>query len=71
MPDGATMTYDIFQPLGNFETEGLCTFVSGRLFVKCFTLCYQTVLCPVCPVLSVTSVYCGRTVEWIKMKRGV
>jgi len=27
--------------------------------------------CPVCPVcLSVTLVYCGQTVEWIKMKLG-
>ena len=29
----------------------------GRLFVKWFVLCYQTVVCPVC--LSVTLMYCG------------
>ena len=27
-------------------------------------------VCPVCPVLSVTLVYCGQTVGWIKMKLG-
>ena len=32
-----------------------------RPFVKRFTLCYQT-------CLSVTLVYCGQTVGWIKMK---
>ena len=37
------------------------------------TVCYQTVVCPFlsCPVLSVLSVtlvYCGQTVRWIKMK---
>ena len=48
-----------------------------RPFVKRFALCYQTVVClsvclsgcPVC--LSVTLVYCGQTVGWIKMKLGV
>jgi len=31
---------------------------------------YQTVVCLSCllTVLSVTLVYCGKTVEWIKMK---
>ena len=38
---------------------------------KRFALCYQTVVCPVCPVLSVTLVYCGQTVGWIKMKLGM
>jgi len=32
----------------------------GRPFVKRFALCYQTVVCPVCPVLG-----------WIKMKLGM
>jgi len=41
--------------------------VFWRPFVKRFALCYQTV---VCPVLSVTLVYCGQTVERIKMKLG-
>ena len=38
-------------------------------------LCYRTVVCPVLSVLyvclSVTLVYCGQTVGWIKMKLGV
>jgi len=48
----------------------------GRPFVKRFAiyaikpLCVLSVLsCPVC--LSVTLVYCGQTVGWIKMKLGV
>jgi len=39
-----------------------------RPFVKRFALCYQTA---VLSVLSVTLVYCGQTVEWIKMKLGM
>ena len=35
--------------------------------VKWFALCYRTI---VCPVLSVTLVYCGQVVGWIKMKLG-
>jgi len=45
----------------------------GRPFVKRFALCYQTVVCPVypvCPVLTVTLVYCGQMVGRIKMKLG-
>jgi len=47
--------------------------VFGRPFLKQFALCYRTVfLClSVCPVLSVTLVYCGQTVSWIKMKLGM
>jgi len=51
--------------------------IVGRPFVKRFALCHQTIVCPVCPVgpvclsvcpvLSVTLVYCGQTVGWIKM----
>jgi len=37
-----------------------------RLFVKRFTLCYQTDVCLSC--LSVMLVYFGQKVEWIKMK---
>ena len=45
--------------------------VFGRLFVKRFTLCYRTIVLYVCPVcLSVTLVYCGQMVGWIKMKLG-
>jgi len=40
--------------------------VFGRLFVKRFALCYQTVVCLSC--LSVTFVHCGQTVGRIKMK---
>jgi len=42
--------------------------VFGRPFVKRFALCYWTV---VCPVLSVTLVYCGQTVGRIKIKLGM
>jgi len=46
--------------------------VLGQPFVKRFALCYQTVVCLVClSVLSVTLVYCGQTVGWIKMKLGM
>jgi len=46
----------------------------GRPFVKRFALCYQTVACLSCHVLSclsVTLVYCDQTVGWIKMKLGM
>ena len=46
--------------------------VFGRPFVKRFALCYRTVVLSVPSVLSVclsvTFVYCGQTVGWIKMK---
>ena len=38
----------------------------GWPFVKRFAICYQTVV-----RLSVTLVYCGQTVGWIKMKLGM
>ena len=41
----------------------------GRPFVKRFALCYRTRCLSVC--LSVTLVYCGRTVGWIKIKLGM
>jgi len=43
-----------------------------RPFPKRFALWYRTVVCPVClsVCLSVTLVYCGQTVGWIKMKLG-
>jgi len=40
--------------------------IFGRPFV-----CHQTVVCPVCPFLSVTLRYCGQTVGRIKMKLGM
>jgi len=49
--------------------------VFRRPFVKRFTLCYWTVVLSVCPVCSVcpsvTLVYCGQTVAWIKMSLGM
>jgi len=64
--------------LGNSK-PGNCVFsvkrcmIFGRPFLKRFALCYQTVVClSVClSVLSVTLVYCGQTVERIKMKLGM
>jgi len=47
------------------------TVLIWRPFVKWFALRYRTVVSPVCPVLSVTLVYCGQTVEWIKMPLGL
>ena len=45
--------------------------VFGRPFVKRFVLCYWTVVLSCLSVLSVTLVYCGQTVGWIKMKLGM
>jgi len=46
--------------------------IFGQPFAKRFTLCYQAVVCLFClSVLSVTLVYCGQMVGWIKMKLGV
>ena len=42
--------------------------IFGRPLVKRFALCYGTVVG--LSVLSVTLVYCGQTVGWIKMKIG-
>jgi len=52
--------------------------IFGQPFVKRFALCYRTVVClvlsvhPGClsPLLSITLVYCGQTVGWIKVKLG-
>ena len=49
----------------------LCEILSDFWATVCktvFALCYQTV---VCPVLSVTLVYCGQTVGRINMKLGM
>ena len=48
-------------------------FWGGRPFIKWFAVCYRTILSclSVClSVLSVTMVYCGQTVGWIKTKLG-
>jgi len=50
----------LFQSVNN---RTVINFI-GRPFVKWFALCYWMV------VLSVTLVYCGQTVGWIKMKLG-
>jgi len=42
----------------------------GRPFVKRFALCYRTVVLSVLSVLSITLVYCGQAVGWIKVKLG-
>jgi len=41
----------------------------GQPFIKRFALCYRSIVCPV--YLSVTLMYCGQMVGWIKMKLGV
>ena len=38
-----------------------------RPFVKRFTLCYQTIVCPICDL----GVLCGQTVGLIQMKFGI
>ena len=42
--------------------------IFGRPFVKRFALCYRTVSLSVLSCQSVTLLYCGQTVGWIKMK---
>jgi len=53
----------------NFVRFGYVVF--RRPFVKRFVYAIQTVVCPVLSVLCETLVYCGQTVEWIKMKLGM
>jgi len=56
-------------PKKGAEAPNFVTFWAP--FVKRLALCYETL--SVCPVscLSVTVVYCGQTVGWIKMKLGM
>jgi len=42
--------------------------LSGRPFIKRFALCYWSIVCLSCLSVSVTMVYCGQMVGWIKMK---
>jgi len=51
------------------RSDSIGRTVFGRPFVKRFALCYVSVGCLSC--LSVTLVYCGQTVGWIKMKPGM
>ena len=63
----------LYFKVGSFKCISLSirSILFGPPFAKRFALCYQTVVCPVCPVcLSVTLVYCGQTVAWIKVKLG-
>jgi len=66
-----------------WQNHGMSALVvSGRPFVKRFTLCHRTVVCPVLSsvfclsvlsclsVLFVTLMYCGQTVRWITMLLG-
>jgi len=57
-----------FGSCATLRTKLFTRLLFGRLFVKRFTLCYRSV---VCPVLSVTLVYCGQKVGRIKMKLGM
>ena len=53
----------VFSPDDFWAT--VCKTVLPILSDRCLSVCLS------CPVLSVTLVYCGRAVEWIKMKLGV
>ena len=44
-------------------------FIFGRPFVKRFAICYRSVVLCVLSFMSVTLVYSGRTVGWIKTKQ--
>ena len=60
----------IIVTFANFEGDAsILILLFGRPFVKQFTLFYRTVILSVC--LSVTLVYCGQTVRWIRMKPGM
>ena len=53
------------------RTDSVGRTVLQTVAQKWFALCYRTVVCPVClSLLSVTLVYCGQTVGWIKMELG-
>jgi len=43
----------------------------GDRYTKRFALCYETILMSVLSVLSVTLVYCGQAVGWIRMPLGM
>ena len=44
-------------------------FIFGRPFVKRFAICYRSVVLCVLSFMSVTLVYSGQTVGWIKTKQ--
>jgi len=48
-----------------------CWMFFGQPFVKWLAVCCRTVVClSVCLCMSVTLVYCGQTVGWIRMPLG-
>ena len=62
-----TSSRKLYQYWGLFVCGDQSIF--GQPFVKLVALCYRTVVCPVyLSVLSVTLVYCGQTVGWIKIE---
>ena len=70
LPTVDSLSHAVFILRTFIRTVYLLSYIgSGRPFVKRFAVCYQTVVC--LPVLSVTLVYCGQTVKWIKMKLGM
>jgi len=60
------MTYHPLNGCGYGHVTHVTVF--WRPIVQRFALCYRTVACP---VLSVTLVYCGQTVGWIRIPFGV
>jgi len=62
----------VSQTLRNGTRNGIPELSLLVLLGDRFALCYRIVVClSVCPVLSVTLVYCGQTVGRIKMKVGM
>ena len=49
----------------------LTFFSVATVCIKRFALCYRTVVLSVLSCVSVTLVYCGQTVRWIKMPLGM
>jgi len=68
-----TPHFNIQSDSRNGGVPAMCNIIPawffGRPCVKRSVLGYRSV-CPVCLVFSVTLVYCGQTVGWIKMKLG-
>jgi len=55
--------------MGRPANNYYCCVDFWATFVKQLAPCYQTVVCPV--YLSLTLVYCGQMVEWIRMQLGM
>ena len=69
-----TPHFNIQSDSRNGGVPAMCNIIPawffGRPCVKRSVLGYRSV-CPVCLVFSVTLVYCGQTVGWIKVKLGM